>query len=228
MPSGIAEREVTMAAKARLIVNGEGEFEVERVIAFLSDIQSAYNSIFAFEIIMAGLWQADPYFPYPGSAQLPLFLGSSAVFVSRRRGSGLRLAGDWPPAPERINSLVPLGDRLVLDAVRIASPGAWEFLGSLNPLEVARRYLNDRHERRKDREWRENAEERRMRLENARLELNLIADTARLAREFGATDRDLAPLVDTLINRPLLALDRHQNQGLISSAQIGPVEKDAE
>ena len=31
------------------------------------------------------------------------------------------------------------------------SPGFWEFLGSLNPLEVIRRYLNDRHERAKDR-----------------------------------------------------------------------------
>lgn len=45
--------------------------------------------------------------------------------------------------------------RLVVKRVRIESPGLWEFAASLNPLQQIREYLNDRHQRRQDREFRE-------------------------------------------------------------------------
>src|SRR5947209_1111717 len=44
---------------------------------------------------------------------------------------------------------VPKEDRLILKSVVLHSPGNWEFLGKLNPLETLRQYLQDRHERRK-------------------------------------------------------------------------------
>lgn len=214
-----------MPEDARLIIHGEGEVEVDRVIAFLTDFRNAYNSIIAFETVMDALRRAERYYPFPFPVPLPLSLGLNAYFVPRSRGTGLQIVGDWPPAPDRIAELVPLSEHLILDAVNIASPGAWEMLGSLNPLEVLRKYLNDRHERRKDRDYRESAEERRLRLENARLQIAVIADGVRLAKEMGATDRDLAPLLNALVNTPLLALDKHQDQGLISSADIDGVAK---
>jgi hypothetical protein len=87
---------------------------------------------------------------------------------------------------------------------------------------VLRKYLGDRHERRKDREYRESAEERRMRLENARLQIGVIADGVKLAKELGASERELAPLLNALVNTPLLALDKYQDQGVISSAELRP------
>src|SRR5580700_4283093 len=130
------------AKSTRLTVNGEGEIEVDYVIEFLRDLQDAYNSILVFEIVSRRLidWPFEPYFG-PGP------------FVVRRgpRRRGIQVVGDWPADAETLAAMVPTSERLVLDAVEIASPGFWEFLGSLNPLEVIRKYLSDRHERRKDR-----------------------------------------------------------------------------
>jgi hypothetical protein len=58
------------------------------------------------------------------------------VEVARRRGLGhIR---DWPPSPDEVASFVPPSEQLVLSAVQLSSPGSWDFLGSLNPLEVLR------------------------------------------------------------------------------------------
>ena len=55
---------------------------------------------------------------------------------------------------------------LEVTAVSFASPGFWEFLGSLNPLRELSEFRKDRHERRKDREWREATEKEKAQLEN--------------------------------------------------------------
>ena len=115
---------------------------------------------------------------------------------------------------------VPYPDRLVLAGVRLNSPGFWDFLGALNPLEVIRKYLNDRHERRQDRDYRESAEKRRLTLENLKLENEVIAERVKLAKDLGATDRHLASMLDQLVHQPLLALDRHQDRGVIENAEI--------
>lgn len=95
-------------------------------------------------------------------------------------------------------------------------------MGALNPFEVFRKYLSDRHERRKDRDYRESAEERKLILENLSTETRVISERVRLAREMGATDRDLAPLLNELIYKPLVALDRYQDKGVIEDAEILP------
>lgn len=116
---------------------------------------------------------------------------------------------DWPPTPEEISSLVPRSDQLVLVAVQLSSPGSWYFLGKLNSLEVIRQYLNDRHTRRQDREYRESAEKGRLVLENLKLENEVISERIRIAKELRATDQGLAPLLNELVYKPLAGLDRH-------------------
>ncbi len=117
-------------------------------------------------------------------------------------------------------SLVRHSEQLSLAAVCIQSPGFWEFLGRLNPLEVIREYLNDRHERRNDRQYRETAEARRLKLENLDLETKILGDRIRLAKEIGAKVLDLAPLLNELVYRPLSSLDRHQDRGVIEYSEI--------
>ena len=56
--------------------------------------------------------------------------------------------------------------RLEIRRIQINSPGFWEFLGALNPLQQIREYLNDRHRRRQDHKYREQAERERLMLEN--------------------------------------------------------------
>jgi hypothetical protein len=126
----------------------------------------------------------------------------------------------WPPTPQAIASLVPASEQLVLAAVELSSPGAWEFLGSLNPLEVIRKSVNDAHERRKDREYRESAERRRLDLENIQAENEALAGRIRIAKELGATDADLAPLLNELVRKPLADLRIRQDQGVIEDAEL--------
>jgi hypothetical protein len=195
-----------MPEQARLRVHGQGSVEVELVTAFLTDLKHAYDSVLLFEATTGGMRRGVPQFPFS--------------FNLFGWDSGWLHAGYWPPKAEGVASRVPRSEELILSAVSLTSPGFWEFLGTINPLEILRKYLNDRHERRKDHEYRESAEQRRLALENLSLENRVIAERVRIAKEIGATDRDLAPLLNELIYRPLVALDRYQDKGVIENAEI--------
>lgn len=203
-----------MPTQGILRVHGHGEVEVELVIAYLADLKHAYNSIILFETIIDGLERTSRDFHSP-RYPFGLYLEWPAA---RRRGFGhIR---EWPPSPQEVASHVPASEQLILSAVRLSSPGSWDFLGTLNPLEVLRKYLSDRHERRKDKEYRETAERRKLDLENTLLENRVISERIGIARELGATKRDLAPLLNELVYRPIQRLDRSQDQGVITHAEI--------
>jgi hypothetical protein len=114
---------------------------------------------------------------------------------------------------------VALHERVILRAVRLESPGWWEFLGKLNPLEVLRQYLNDRHERAKDLDYRNELERERLRLETQILENRVIRERIEIAREVGVTDKDLRRAVNALLVDPLLRLGKCQDRGVISTAE---------
>jgi hypothetical protein len=176
-----------------LRVHGYGQFEVKLVAAYLTDLRRAYYSIIAFEQIVGEL-------PFAWSV----------------------LLRDKFPSEQQIALLIPKSERLILSGVLLESPGFWEFLGSLTPFEVLRKYLNDRHERRKDREYREPAERERLRLENMLLQNEVIAQRIEMARRVGRTDRELAPVINKLLYEPLTSLDRHQDRGVIEDAELYP------
>jgi hypothetical protein len=205
-----------MPERGRLRIHGDGEVEVELIAAYLTDLKRAYDSIVLFESIIDGLERTARDFPFP-FPRYPFGLLAGWP-VARRRG--LRHIRDWPLSPDEVASFVPVSEQLTLSAVQLSSPGFWEFLGTLNPLEVIRKYVSDRHERRKDKEYRESAETRRLELENLSLETKVIAERVSLAKELGATNRDLAPLLNELIYRPLTNLDRFQDHGAITYAEI--------
>lgn len=108
---------------------------------------------------------------------------------------------------------------LVVSRVALRSPGFWEFMGSLNPLEVTRRYLNDRHERKKDRDYRSPAEAERLALENALLGLDVLERLGQLDREhdFRTGEAELLRrhIVGT-VREPLRRLGELDDLGLIS------------
>ncbi len=203
-----------MPEQARLRVHGQGGVEVELVAAYLTDLKHAYDSILLFEATIDGIRRAARDFPFP---RYPFGPNFGWIPASRRTGLHAR---DWPPTAEEIASFVPRSEQLILSAVSLNSPGSWDFLGTLNPLEVLRKYLNDRHERRKDHDYRESAEQRRLALENLILENKVISERVRIAKEIGGTDRDLAPLLNALVYKPLLALDRYQDKGVIENTEI--------
>ncbi|HWU88611.1 MAG TPA: hypothetical protein VN253_15180 [Kofleriaceae bacterium] len=115
-------------------------------------------------------------------------------------------------------------DSLLLYATRLSSPGFWDFVAKLNPLEVIRHYLSDRHERRKDKNYRERAEQHRLELENSLLANKVIRERIELAKSLGASEVDLIPLLNQLVHQPLRGLGRHQDNGLIEAAELVRLE----
>jgi len=122
--------------------------------------------------------------------------------------------------PRRYGSWVPRRDRLILKSANLSSPGFLEFLGSIFSLEQIRLYLQDRHERRKDKKYREDAEERGLILDNDLKEAKLIQEQIKIAKSLGATDEDLKPLLQRFVRRPLAELDWWVDQGLLRDARV--------
>lgn len=205
-----------MAEQARLVIRGQGGVEAQYAAEFLADLTTAYNSILAFDTVTEH-WAGDDYY-YRGMVE-------EVLFRRTRSPRGLRTLMPPPPTPMQVREMVPFEQTLVLARVELASPGVWEFLGSLNPLEVTRKYLCDKHEREKDRRYRNDAEQRRLELENAMLENKALSERIELLRSAGATDADLAPLINTLLREPLERLELHQSRGVISDARLSPPDK---
>jgi hypothetical protein len=181
---------------AKLRIQGTGDVPVNHVHKFLSDLENAYNSILMYELLLDRV----------AKAQTPGFLVSQSLPVDL--------------SPLAIRAFVPAGSGLVLYGVTLQSPGFWEFLGKLNPLEVIRLYLIDRDERRQRKEFRDNAEKEKLELENALLKVELYSKQVDVIKKMGATPEDFAFLRNRLIHDPLEPLGRSQDRGLISSAQF--------
>lgn len=192
----------------RLRVIGDRGGSVDEIISFLNDLQSAYLALYALDDsrIDYRLWRRDgPFGPYGAAPGL----GITGLGVVQRR------ADEIPPS-----------SRLVLSRVRIESPGFWEFVGSLNPLQQIREYLNDRHKRRQDRDYRELAEQERLIIENEILRAQLaekqnsaLRERINILRELGYENDDIDRLIWGTVGGPLSRLGRHQDTKLIAGAE---------
>jgi len=116
--------------------------------------------------------------------------------------------------------------RLEIKRIQIESPGFWEFLGALNPLQQIREYLNDRHRRRQDREYREQAERERLILENEMIRRQIwekdnaiLRERIEILRIIGFTDEEIRWLIWHYVSQPLIGLGKHQDSGLIQGAE---------
>ena len=96
----------------------------------------------------------------------------------------------------------------------------WEFLGSLNPLETIRKYLSDRHEQRKDREYREPLEAERSVLENEKLRTEVLRKKLELMRSYGVPEEQIRQILTEHIAKLLASIDQHQDSKLIRTASV--------
>ncbi|WED63147.1 hypothetical protein PXH66_12480 [Synoicihabitans lomoniglobus] len=114
---------------------------------------------------------------------------------------------------------------LELTAASFSSPGFWEFLGSLNPLQQIREWIKDSHERRKDKKYREGQEERENNLKIEELQIKNLRDKIAILREVGVPEEEIRTGVRELIGYPLKALRESEDHGLIESAEIMDEER---
>jgi hypothetical protein len=176
---------------AILKIESTGNVPLHVVGRFLSTLEHTYNYIYVGHMLLSDSTQRARW--------------REALFSKR---------------PIRFALWVPRQDRLILKSVELHSPGSWEFLGKLNPLETIRQYLQDRHERRKDRQYKEPAEKRSMALDNLLRENQVLSGQIDNARKLGATDEDLKPMLERFIRKPLLELDKVENARIAGKSSV--------
>jgi hypothetical protein len=170
--------------------------EVREIRRYLSAFEHAYNGLVVFDQIV-------PVTPTPEEwAAWPLRLSLQPL--------------SWPRNRRAIEDAVPVSDVLVLSAAHLESPGFLEFAGALNPLETIRKYLNDRHERKKDRDYRNAAERRKLDAEVEAAQLENLERRVQILKDLGVPADALR---DGLLVRPLRELGHLQDDGLIDTAE---------
>lgn len=197
-----------MPRHASLRIHSAGGIPIAEVTNILTTLEETYNSVCLFESLLD---TASRYERFSGRGGL--YVGAAAFpYLWQARFGHIR---DWPPTPQMLRAAVNHQDQLILKSVELHSPGFWEVVGSLNPLETVRKALGDAHERRKDREYRKAEERRKLDLENRLRETELMRKQVDLLKSIGATDADLAPFRNVLVIDPLTRLERLQNEGLL-------------
>ena len=194
---------------------------VSEVNKFLSDMESAYVDLYSLSLTQLDI--SSEYLerflfdgPFPPRRMMELIL---------RSGYGRNFSSE-----NKIFNPSEIQPRfqLELSRVSIQSPGFWEFVGAMNPMQQIREYLNDRHERRKDKEYREQSEKDRLRLDCEILEQTLIKQKLENAREqismmrefgpFELDEKELSQIIWSKIGPSISKLGQHQDTKLIEGA----------
>lgn len=160
---------------------------------------------------------------------IDLLYKNVSVFEKFREGAVGLLAAQYGGAPQ-IDDAAFLAetkkvDPLVVLSVEIHSPGFWEFLGGLNPLEQIRKYLNDRHERIKDETYRNAEEHRKLKLENMNMAVEVARNLKTLLREMGVSEEETKRTIEAHIIPALKGLSRAQDKSQIGGATMRSVER---
>ena len=195
--------------RGTLVIVAKRGGSIADITSFLSDLEDAYIVLYSFH----RLWLPERLLGRLPS-RLWLELGyPHAVFGH---------TGYTPLTAD----LVPPDARITLERVQIESPGFWEFAASLNPLQQIREYLNDRHKRRQDREYREHSERERLELENELIrrqieekDSSILRECIEILRDVGYDDNDIRRIVWMNVGNSLSRLGRHQDSNLIGGAE---------
>jgi hypothetical protein len=192
------------------------------LVAFLNDMQSAYGALYSFFWTEFAFVERSIFLERFGRGpqyRNVIISGGYFDLLLDKVGKSSEIKAEQI-APEYL---------LEVSRISIRSLGFWEFLGGLNPLQHIRGYLEERHNRRKDREYREQSEKERLRLENELLEATIkqnhlayLRDQVELMREIKIDEEAIRQLFWQRLGPPLAALGRHQDTKLIG----GPAPED--
>lgn len=220
--------------KASLKIIAERLGTVSEVTTLLIDLEAAYNSIYAFDFLVDTLVydrerkheQVDERFDrlrkywkdFSNRKDFPLdpfmyeMLFEEYAF-SRSKDTLTNLLELQSKID--IEKIVLPSDRLIISKVNIQSLGFWEVLGSLNPLQQIREYIKDRHERKKDKEYRCRQEEEIGELEIQERKDRIINQRIETLRGLGYSDGEIRQFVTAMVIQPLRRLGNHQDNGQI-------------
>ena len=196
-----------------MIERGEVKFNIQRgatvaeFTSFLNDFEIAYAALYHLPTRsdFRSLRRLERFMPFEF---WPLeMMGGSRNWVGEGRD-----AVTFPP------------DQLEIIRISIQSPGWVEMLGALNPLQQIREYLKDRHERRKDEDWRSASERDRAHAELRLLEVQIEREQAGALKDYidildgiGLSRDEKLEHLWTRVGQPLAQLGRHQDSGLLGT-----------
>ena len=95
---------------------------VDEIVSFLTDLQNAYENLYALNLRIDEVKEKTK--------------GDDYFYAPRTRTPSLSPV-------RRVRDVVLPAERLFVFKIAIESPGFWEFVGSLNPLQQLREYLKD-------------------------------------------------------------------------------------
>lgn len=140
--------------------------------------------------------------------------------------------------------LIPRNDSLFISKLSVSSPGFWEIIGKMMPLTQLREYLKERHERQKDRKYKNELEEEKLRLENLKerklllmefndreyeyfkkkkfdaveLELNkniVIKERIEILKELGFSDEEIRTYIVSPLSEGMSIIDFFKEKGIL-------------
>lgn len=205
---------------------------ISEITSFLNDIDAVYNSLYAFDFIVLSLPEqiqrnlqtllekerlAQNFLKTSRFGKLNYDFQHLYELMEVFYFDGRRLR---PPLSDLYLSLdpvslIPSSERLILSKVNIQSPGFWEFFGALNPLSQLREYLKDRHERTKDRNWRDAQEKRKGDLDILEKENSILNSRIQTLKDLGYSEIEIRQMLTKLVLQPLHILDKYQDIGQI-------------
>jgi hypothetical protein len=199
---------------------------LHRIADFLGSLEEAYNALLLLDHLI------EDY---------DSFLDEQHQRLRQTRLRDLRRFGKLLTTREslrRAGNLFASKSRLRVSAIEVGSPDFWAFAGKIIPIDAIRQWVQDAHERRKDKTYREAAEARKLELDNemkrAEIEDRQLENELKkveifdkkigVAKQLGATDEDLAPLLQNLFYKPLKRLERFDD--VIESVEVRTEEGD--
>jgi hypothetical protein len=199
-----------MAADDRILrLHSHGGTTARRIIELLADTEYAYNGIVAFDAILAQRDRVPSNLPPDWSLRSWHGRPFPKLLLSR----------------DEVASLVHPRWRLRVDAVRLESPGFWDFLGKSISVDALSQAVTERQQRREfDRQLPHR--ERMEQVEEFEGVTGAILNRHGALKEMGASDAELASLRNQLVERPLDAFARHVEAGLIEDVEtLDPEER---
>jgi hypothetical protein len=218
-------------------INAKKLGSIQGVIQLLTDIEIAYKSIYAFDFIVETLSH---------DSQRQNQILENRYYKMRKYWKESLMRKDFPYDPFLIETfwddllrkpneiqvnllefqnkididkVILPADRLIVTMVNIQSPGFWEFLGSLNPLQQIREFINDCYERKKDRKYRNRQDEELGELSIIEKKNSILNQRIETLRKLGFSDAEIRQLVMSMVIEPLNRLETHQDRGQIDSAE---------
>lgn len=216
----------------KLRIKAERLGNVSNIIEFLIDLEKAYNSIYTFDFLVETLSNDRHRRFNQDDVRFQLYKELSKQFKQNESPFELKyfefyieFINNWhqdklPNLFELqgkiiIERLILPSDKLYISKVNIQSPGFWEFIGSLNPIQQIREWLKDHHERKKDNKFRSRQEEELGELTIMEKKESLLNTRIDILKKLGYSELEIRPFVSKMLLEPLNELKKHLDNGQI-------------